>query len=35
MKVAQYAQSLWGEVQRGATNPLNGFAEAAYTATGN
>ncbi|VDO23910.1 unnamed protein product [Brugia timori] len=33
MHVAQYAQSLWGEVQRGDTNSLNGFAEAMYTAT--
>lgn len=33
LQVAQYAQSLWGEVQRGDTNSLNGFAEAMYTAT--
>ncbi|OZC11201.1 thiamine transporter 1 domain protein [Onchocerca flexuosa] len=33
LQVAQYAQSLWGEVQHGDTNSLNGFAEAAYTAT--
>ncbi|KAM3715721.1 Folate-like transporter [Dirofilaria immitis] len=33
LQVAQYAQSLWGEIQRGDTNSLNGFAEATYTAT--
>ncbi|VDM19208.1 unnamed protein product [Wuchereria bancrofti] len=33
LQVAQYAQSLWGEVQHGDTNSLNGFAEAIYTAT--
>ncbi|KAK6104286.1 Reduced folate carrier family protein [Brugia pahangi] len=33
LQVAQYAQSLWGEVQHGDTNSLNGFAEAMYTAT--
>ncbi|CAG9539698.1 unnamed protein product [Cercopithifilaria johnstoni] len=33
LQVAQYAQSLWGEVQRGDTNSFNGFAEATYTAT--
>uniref|UniRef100_A0A1I7VLP7 Thiamine transporter 2 n=1 Tax=Loa loa TaxID=7209 RepID=A0A1I7VLP7_LOALO len=34
LQVAQYAQALWGEVQYGATNSVNGFAEATYTATG-
>lgn len=33
LQVAQYAQSVWGEVQQGANSPFNGFAEAAYTAT--
>ncbi|VDK87235.1 unnamed protein product [Litomosoides sigmodontis] len=33
LQVAQYAQSLWGEVQYGDKNSLNGFAEATYTAT--
>uniref|UniRef100_A0A915Q6S2 Reduced folate carrier n=1 Tax=Setaria digitata TaxID=48799 RepID=A0A915Q6S2_9BILA len=31
-QVAQYSQPLWGEVQRGNMNSLNGFAEAVYTA---
>ncbi|VDD87221.1 unnamed protein product [Enterobius vermicularis] len=33
LQVSQYAQAIWGEVQHGAYNPFNGFAEAAYTAT--
>uniref|UniRef100_A0A0R3RGU3 Reduced folate carrier family protein n=1 Tax=Elaeophora elaphi TaxID=1147741 RepID=A0A0R3RGU3_9BILA len=33
LQVAQYAQSLWGEIQRGERNSFNGFAEAIYTAT--
>ncbi|KAI1709772.1 reduced folate carrier domain-containing protein [Ditylenchus destructor] len=32
LQVALYAQSLWGEVPSG-DSPLNGFADAAYTAT--
>jgi hypothetical protein len=29
--VALFAQTLWGEVQKGNRSPLNGFAEASYT----
>jgi hypothetical protein len=36
LQVALFSQTLWGEVQIGenAKNPMNGFAEAGYTATG-
>ncbi|KAL7076839.1 hypothetical protein ACQ4LE_004141 [Meloidogyne hapla] len=35
LQVALFSQTLWGEVQKGenSQNPLNGFAEASYTAT--
>uniref|UniRef100_A0AC34FLQ2 Reduced folate carrier n=1 Tax=Panagrolaimus sp. ES5 TaxID=591445 RepID=A0AC34FLQ2_9BILA len=33
LQVAQYAQTLWGEVQVDKHSPLNGFAEAGYTFT--
>uniref|UniRef100_A0AC34R553 Uncharacterized protein n=1 Tax=Panagrolaimus sp. JU765 TaxID=591449 RepID=A0AC34R553_9BILA len=33
LQVAQYAQTLWGEVQVNKDSPLNGFAEAGYTFT--
>lgn len=34
LQVALFAQTLWGEVQLDKSSPLNGFAEAGYTAVG-